>query len=248
MAEFPQRAASMPEWLTRGDYAVVVAHPDDEVLWFGSVLEKARRTVLCYGDYELKPEFGPGRRAVDAEYPLSNACFLHLMEPDSYAEADWSAAEPTATGLSLTSPEAQRRLDANFRVLVSRIEPLLRDVAYVFTHNPWGEYGHEDHVQVSAAVREAARRRGCRVLSPLHFAPRSIPLMLKTLSLIGRKGYSLRVDPVRGEEIKQLYIRHKCWTWFPNWSAPPENRFFMLRGGGEEDGCPAELPMNFLNH
>ena len=38
--EFPERALerSVP----------IVAHPDDEVLWFGSILEQVDRIIICY--------------------------------------------------------------------------------------------------------------------------------------------------------------------------------------------------------
>src|SRR6516162_2441821 len=79
----------MPEtagfrWGTRmnlGDAAIVVAHPDDEVLWFSSLTAKVGRIVMCYGPNPRVAERGEQRRNVIQAYPFNTVQFFDLPEP-----------------------------------------------------------------------------------------------------------------------------------------------------------------------
>ena len=42
----------------------------------------------------------------------------------------------------------------NFDILVKKLTFELKDFKNVFTHNPWGEYGHEEHIQVFKAIEK----------------------------------------------------------------------------------------------
>ena len=44
------KEGELPEAFDRS--VLVVAHPDDEVLWFGSVLEGVERVIMVYRDYQ----------------------------------------------------------------------------------------------------------------------------------------------------------------------------------------------------
>ena len=49
-----------------------MAHPDDEILWFSSVLGKVDHVVLCYLGELVNPDFETQRRQVLAGYPLQD--------------------------------------------------------------------------------------------------------------------------------------------------------------------------------
>ena len=68
---------------------LVVAHPDDEILWFSSVLARVRRCIVCYEDCDDGAKLGPGRRGVASSYPLSTMHWLRLPEPCSYKKANF---------------------------------------------------------------------------------------------------------------------------------------------------------------
>jgi len=59
---------------------LVVAHPDDEVLWFSSILERVDRVVFCYLDCESIPLCSEGRRKSLSEYPMKNILCSNLPE------------------------------------------------------------------------------------------------------------------------------------------------------------------------
>ena len=41
-----------------GKSILVVAHPDDEILWFSSILASVDHVILCYLGELVNPEFG----------------------------------------------------------------------------------------------------------------------------------------------------------------------------------------------
>ena len=136
---------------------LVVAHPDDEALWFSSILADVGKIVICFKDVPRYPVWTAGRDASFSAYPLSRMVHLDITEADGFWGADWKFPVETEFGLALDLvPAATPRYEANFRQLIAELGPLLSNAANVITHNPWGEYGHVEHVQVHRAVRGRA--------------------------------------------------------------------------------------------
>jgi LmbE family N-acetylglucosaminyl deacetylase len=164
---------------------LIVAHPDDEVLWFASILDKVGRIVMCYGPSTRQEKIAQQRRRVVAEYPLNNVTFLDLPQPRR---------------LYLPTDEADA-LDAEFddrhkSVLADRLIDLLAGTTAVFTHNAWGEYGHADHILVNETVNtQVGGRAGvCFELSrrSFHFEIREVAQRDRCRSMVGRKISHLR--------------------------------------------------------
>ena len=195
---------------------LVVAHPDDEVLWFSSILERVGRAVFCFEDCAEYPELGPGRRALLDAYPLSHVSSLRLPEPCSVHLVDWSRPQPDALGLCLNAPETTPARVANYRAsfhaLRAELATQLRGVQAVFTHNPWGEYGHADHVQLARVVEDLRPQLGFRLFHSGYIAHRTMPL---AAPFIARCGYwfELPTQPALAATLQALYRKHGCWTW-----------------------------------
>ncbi len=51
----------------------------------------------------------------------------------------------------------------NFHRLRDMLRPELEGLDAVVTHNPWGEYGHEEHIQVFRVISAQAEEMGFRV-------------------------------------------------------------------------------------
>ena len=140
---------------------VVVAHPDDEILWASSLLAVARKIILCYGESPGYPAVGAGRRALLKEFPLETVVSLDIAESDVHLSANWAHPVETAYGI-----EVSRNGDAyakRFHLLREALEAHLEEGDIVVTHNPWGEYGHEEHVQVHRAVADVRQRLNFRL-------------------------------------------------------------------------------------
>ena len=148
---------------------LVMAHPDDEVLWASSLLGPVGRLLLAYETLPGRPDVTAGRRAALARFPRPVES-LRLAETAAFGAAAWPDPLETAEGLALAAgpgtmrgfdPEAYR---AGFAGLKARLRPELAGAATVVTHAPWGEYGHEDHVQLFRAVDALQRRARLRAL------------------------------------------------------------------------------------
>ena len=136
------------------DSVLIVAHPDDDILWLSSVIDKVEKIVFCFNEEPAKPELGIARKKTIAEYPLSNVSTLDIAEPQSFDKADWNEPVTTEYGLKLSKcQESDARYKATYEKLVSSVRNLVADRTNVFTHNPWGEYGNEDHVLVYQALK-----------------------------------------------------------------------------------------------
>lgn len=115
---------------------VVVAHPDDEMIWMGGVMVRHRDwdwhvLSLCrVGDPDREPRFFRAAEEFDAQASISDL-------DDS----------PTLAPLS-----------GDLREIKGRITKMLSEIRnefdLVFTHGENGEYGHLRHRQVHQAVSE----------------------------------------------------------------------------------------------
>ena len=109
---------------------LIVAHPDDEVLWFAA--ETFDRIVIVFGDYG-DGRSGDGRRKALKEHPLSDR-ITHLdLKQSNYWRDKTKRAE----------------YDEGYHFLCVYLRTLKMDS--VTTHNAMGEYQHADHLLVHKA-------------------------------------------------------------------------------------------------
>jgi LmbE family N-acetylglucosaminyl deacetylase len=113
---------------------LVVAHPDDEALWFNPA--EFDRIVIVFGDRDDKPEKGAQRSRAMVNHPLRDKIkFLDWREPGKDAERQKETARELTSYLKAAAVEATE----------------------VTTHNAHGEYGHMDHVIVHNACMAALK-------------------------------------------------------------------------------------------
>lgn len=239
--------SSLPFSLS-GRYAVIVAHPDDEVLWFSSVLANAAKIIICYGDYAGDSSRGANRRRAIAQLPLQTVEFLDLPEGGFHMTADWNRPAVCDHGLVLKSASDRSRYAENFNKLLGKLTPLLSDVDLVFTHNPWGEYGHEDHVQLFHAVNLILRRRpDSKLAVPGYSSPKSALLKSRYVRGVGRGRMQMPTNAGLAHSVMQIYKANQCWTWTPDWKVPEFDTFLMTTPATSDFSyCPpaaADLPV-----
>ncbi|RYE51795.1 MAG: hypothetical protein EOP21_00405 [Hyphomicrobiales bacterium] len=237
--------------------AIVMAHPDDEVLWACSALRAAERIVLVYGELKCGPELTAGRREAMAAFPLQTLEWLEMVEAGSFDSASWRFPRETEYGLYL-HPALKvmwsfdpAHYQAQFAQLQDRLRVSLKGMKNVIAHGPWGEYGHEDHVQVFRAVAGLAGEMEFRLWVPAYVAPKSEMLMRRNLRFFGRPSEPLPIDQALAEEISQIYKRTKTWTWFDSYVWPETERFLPWHPEGvpvaarETDVQRIALPENY---
>lgn len=227
---------------------IVVAHPDDEVLWFASIVQSVGAVIVAFQDYAAVPGLGSRRAAAMAELPYRRLICLGIDEAGSFGPANWNDPVETEFGLALDAAAetvpARQRYQQNFATLRTRLRELLPRGATVFTHNPWGEYGHEDHVQVHRVVDGLRDEMDLQMWTSPYYATRSAALASRYGGRVAA-GEARPIDRDYMRAITQIYQRHDCWTWDGAWQWPHEERF--LRAPlHRRPGAPAP-PLTFLD-
>jgi LmbE family N-acetylglucosaminyl deacetylase len=222
--------------------AIVMAHPDDEVLWACSALRAAEKIVLVYGPMRTAPKLTEGRRAAMAAFPLETLDWLEMLESEVYDSACWPNPREMPYGLYphrvlrlLGGFDAQRYRDG-FAALQDTLRQRLTGMHNVIVHSPWGEYGHEDHVQVFRAVASLADELKFTVWVPGYYAEKSEMLMRRSLRYFGAPTAPMPIDAGLADEISQIYKRTSTWTWFDEYTWPETERFFRHFPQGAPQG------------
>jgi LmbE family N-acetylglucosaminyl deacetylase len=194
--------------------ALVIAHPDDEALWLSSAIASAERIIFCYGDQFDNPEKAAARRRAIAALPLDGLIGLGIRESGARCFVDWVHPRLTPAGIEIADPKVRSRYEANFQLLIARLRPVLAGMCEVFTHNPWGEYGHPDHIQVHRAVAALQREFGYTIWFTNYVGAASWVLA----STLSKQPYwtqrrVVRPDRALARQLMGLYRRHGAWTW-----------------------------------
>jgi LmbE family N-acetylglucosaminyl deacetylase len=214
--------------------ALVVAHPDDEILWFSSVVKNVDRIVFCFSEADSKFAYSEGRKFVLRDFPHKQVSTLGLKEGEVFDLADWKHPQPSVDGLEFRRTDrASRRVAVymqNFVDLCGRLREVLKGYRNVITHNPWGEYGHEEHVQVYRAVKSVQAQLGFDVWISNYCSNRSFRLMESYISGFRSDYVTEPVDKEFAAEIRDLYKRHGCWTWYADFEWFNEESFIRDEG------------------
>lgn len=121
------------------DKLMIVAHPDDDLLWGGAHLQEGGYFVLC-----LTNGTNPTRSAEFAAMIETVGCRgIILSYPDKVNDerSDWK--------------HLINSLDKDLSLILSA-----RDWKSIVTHNPDGEYGHIHHKMTSARVTSVCEMNG----------------------------------------------------------------------------------------
>ena len=198
---------------------LIVAHPDDEVLWFAAVLERVDKIVICFTDAEHAPAIGDARRRSLNDHACRDKIVeLGICQVKSHNRSRWPEPEETEYGLRLDKLDG---FDQPYREQADRLSaalaPHIERSQNVFTHNPWGEYGHEDHVQVSRVASRLAGESGAATWYSNYVSNKSSAVMRRYLCGFSADYYTMPVDTARARELADTYFRNGAWTWMDDY-------------------------------
>ncbi len=197
---------------------LVVAHPDDEALWFGSVLRKVDALAICYLDIPSEHDTSVGRRRCRTEYPLENTTWLGLGESEASYTVRWWKHQITGQGMKINGNRSRALQYAqNFHNLKRMLRERLSTFKNVFTHSPWGEYGHAEHVQVYRAVKSLQGELGFRIWCPNYCSQTTFNFMSTFINSCDRQYFNFKIDTKMVKNLRELYVRNNCWTWYEDW-------------------------------
>jgi LmbE family N-acetylglucosaminyl deacetylase len=221
------------------DTLVVVAHPDDEVLWLGPFLPRAKHILVAYADATRDSSLNRGRQSVLADFPFATLRYLGLQQADVYGLSDFLSRVPVEYGVKLMRScdrERARRYRTNFRALVEAVAPFVDATTDIYTHNPWGEYGHEEHVQVSHAMVALAQRHGCSVwawdgLPSAELTQRDVWIRADyypDTAVCNVPWVEMDVNLECYDQLRSLYQRHDAWTFYDDYVPPNPSRYLQI--------------------
>lgn len=228
---------------------LIAAHPDDEILWFSSILDKVDRIIICFLECESNAQWTIGRKKSLTEHPIQNTSSLDIDESEVFSDANFRAPVVTKYGIEITDKQiSDRKYIQNFYKLKKELKTKLIDYDNVFTHNPWGEYGNEEHIQIYRVIRNLKKELGFTLWFPNYSSNKSYKLMLKHISNANLEYVTLKTNKKLSDHIKRIYIKNGCWTWYDDWKWFDEESF-IKDNQPENDVCKYGhmFPLNLMN-
>ena len=58
--------------MTLENFTIVLAHPDDEVIFASSLLKSAKKIIICFGESANEAHISRSRKILYEKYPLGN--------------------------------------------------------------------------------------------------------------------------------------------------------------------------------
>ena len=108
----------------------------------------------------------------------------------------------------------------NYEELVRHLKWIIDKDTEFWTHNFWGEYGHDDHILVYQAVMEIADRFDL----PVYCYNGIEKIEVKEKDII-----KVKTDYNFFRETKKLYADNKIWTYDDSYEPPKILEYFKAR-------------------
>lgn len=182
---------------------LVVAHPDDEVIFFNSGLDYDK-IYFVFNDHPENPDLGKRRKAI-----LNNHLLKGRIKSFDLIESNFWKDK---------SKEKEYR--DSYDYLIRKLKLIVENDIEFWTHNAWGEYGHDDHILVHQAVIEIAERFDI----PVYCYNGPKPIDTSKENTIWIKNNLEFFDG-----MKKLYLGGKAWTYEHDYEAKEKNQFFKVR-------------------
>jgi LmbE family N-acetylglucosaminyl deacetylase len=200
--------------LAQSTNAVVVAHPDDEALWLSSVVASADRIVFGFGDVFDKPRESEARRQAVAALPLSGIVNLGIPESGAGWKSNQVRLELAPSHIRIFDAAARARYESNSAKLLDGLRASLAGCRDVYTHNPWGEYGHSEHIQVYGAVTALQEELGYTVWFSNYVGGRNWTFVRRLAeSLSWARRSIVKPDVPTARKLMRVYRRYGAWTY-----------------------------------
>ncbi len=128
--------------MNRINNLIIVAHPDDEAIWFSSIVEKKDCVIcVCFQN----------NQNLENNLKYTSKVFEIIEEYREYTSMFWIQTIKT------TNPQIFGKIDirtkdqlqSNLASIISILSP-----QKIYTHNPYGEYGHSEHKLVHEVLKQ----------------------------------------------------------------------------------------------
>lgn len=185
---------------------MVLAHPDDEVLWSYPIIQTKEHDVSLITLSDNKERHGDGPIKALKEVCVVNN--INLIDTERVANNFYRIAPRFEA-------KVLRDIISLFRGQIEKAYDSLKP-DYIFTHNPMGEYGHGDHRFVFNLVSSSYDKLCLTDIclgNSCHLSTIDKPQFYsKNLFREAHKTHhKLNIDWYHN--MKSIYDKHNAWTW-----------------------------------
>lgn len=185
------------------DKVMIVAHPDDEMLWGGASLINDDYLVVCVTcgvDEERVKEFSKVMNATNDKY-------IMLGYPDkTNGERDnWDSSRD------------------NIKEDLEKIFAL-KDWKLIVTHNPFGEYGHIHHKMTSELVTDKVINKDNLYYFGTYYSKKNIGKVIKDMPSIDQETLNKKIKILKIYKTQifimtafDQMIEHENWVSYNDW-------------------------------
>ena len=224
---------------------LVLAHPDDEILFSLSIVQKVSLIIICFGACDDK-KITEGRKNLIRDFPLKNIIFLNIPEGKrirSYLPLIFHYE--TFYGIK-TDTDSYPEYIENYYILREKLLEQLSGFKYVITHNPWGEYGNHQHIQLNRCITDLASILKFKVFVTGYFGGISKNLMYKTINRLNDKPIIKKNNNINlFNKLRKIYQKNNCWTWVDDYDPPVIEIFYEQEKFSFEENNKRFIPKYF---
>ena len=197
---------------------MVQAHPDDEIIFGYPIFqdESIEKTLLCC----TSDLYNPSRQwCAERKYALEKCCELTNTKLYclDYPSSFYTLQSRRPAGVPRTPEgDAQGPLRAACDEITTMIERLSEDVDYIYTHNPYGEYGHRDHQTCFDLVMKTTDKDV--LITDIHLPSNWSKhyTFSKKMNQVYYKNIfkqNIKLNNKLYDECEKLYRQANSWTW-----------------------------------
>lgn len=208
---------------------LVVAHPDDECLFFSSIINKISTIIFCFSKIPGEHNLSIGREKALKKFPLKNLNIINLnitQARTNIKPLNWLKIEDSEYGVKGGLEESS--YFKNSLILKSKLNKLISSKNSVITHNPWGEYGNAEHVQVFKIIFSIAKVKNINMFVDGYYSNLTKLYTNRKQHFLIPKIYSLKTQNKYYALLKNHYLKNGCWTWFNNYQIPIYECFYKV--------------------
>ena len=194
---------------------MIVAHPDDELIWGGSRLFEDDWFVVCITNGKNKTRHAE----LDKVMKETGDSYIIMDFPDKFdgKKSDWSKDKDT--------------INEYLSDIIN-----MRDWDEIVTHNPAGEYGHIQHRMTSEMVTSLVEDKEKLMYFGIYYPEKKLEETGSTdksgqpLGRISEKDYERKQDIFKRDYPSQKNIPfyhmfpHENWVSYSGWKAAYANR------------------------
>ena len=196
-------------------------------MWFSSIIKNIEKIIIVFNKCENKiVNIGRDKifnlELLPYKEKITN---LKIEVSGVFNKANWKIPKSTEYGIHVNS----RKYIKNFSKINEKLHNELKGYENVITHNPWGEYGHEEHVQVFKSIKKISYELNLSVWIPGYFSEQSYRMMSLYTEFVSKKLDRYKIDNEFCQKVKNIYSNNNAWTWSNNYLWPEYENFFKLK-------------------